>query len=217
MPLITTRNVYITIDKDVLSHSDALTNWDQGKMPLDALLSALRHILAHHHAVGIDVNGDYSRPHYTGKFRHVALKKLEALLDQPRQSKPAITHKADRHQPAEQSGPARLHQRGSMTILLVGLAVSIEIIRELCLKLGSNRSSRAWVGLGIGLWAVVVVWIRVLQLVPLSVAFPMMSLCYAGLPLLSRSLKEAITKRQWIGIVHLITLGVAGIGMSGIG
>lgn len=76
--LIATRNVYITIDKDVLSHDDAITNWDQGQMPMTRLLGILRHILAHHHAVGIDVTGDYSKPHYDHW-----LKKIEVLIDQP--------------------------------------------------------------------------------------------------------------------------------------
>ena len=83
--LITTNNVYITIDKDVLSQQDAITNWDQGRMPLPRLLTIIRHILARHHAVGIDINGDYSTPHYSGKLHHTVLKKLEALIDQPKQ------------------------------------------------------------------------------------------------------------------------------------
>ena len=82
--LISTRDVYITIDKDVLSHDDAITNWDQGKMPLSRLLSTLRFVLARHHAIGVDVTGDYSPAHYAGRWNHVALKKLESLLDQPR-------------------------------------------------------------------------------------------------------------------------------------
>ena len=81
--LIPTRNVYITIDKDVLSHKDAITNWDQGKMPLARLLSTLRFILSNHHAIGIDVTGDYSPVHYAGRAFDVALKRLESLLDQP--------------------------------------------------------------------------------------------------------------------------------------
>jgi len=83
--LITTRNVYITIDKDVLSHRDAITNWDQGKMPLARLLGIVGSVLERHHAIGIDVTGDYSAPHYAGRMHHVALKKLESMLDQPKQ------------------------------------------------------------------------------------------------------------------------------------
>ena len=82
--LITTRNVYITIDKDVLSHKDAITNWDQGQMGLSQLLGIVHHILSNHHAIGVDITGDYSRPHYSGKLRQTMLKKIEALIDQPR-------------------------------------------------------------------------------------------------------------------------------------
>lgn len=85
--LIKTRNIYITIDKDVLSHKDAVTNWDQGSMPLAYLLHILRFLMNRHHVAGIDVNGDYSRPHYAGRRHSVALKKLEALIDQPRVGK----------------------------------------------------------------------------------------------------------------------------------
>lgn len=81
---ITTRNIYITIDKDVLSPDDAITNWDQGQMRLPQLLAIVRHLLTHHHAIGIDVNGDYSTPFYAGPWHHTALKKLEAMIDQPR-------------------------------------------------------------------------------------------------------------------------------------
>ena len=87
---ITTRNVYITIDKDVLSHVDAITNWDQGKMPIDRLLSTVRFILSKHHAIGIDVTGDYSPAHYAGRKLHVALKTLESLIDQPKHINMAI-------------------------------------------------------------------------------------------------------------------------------
>jgi hypothetical protein len=83
---INTRNVYITIDKDVLSPNDAITNWGQGQMPLSRLLSTLSFIIAHHHAIGVDVTGDYSKPFYSGAFHDVALKKIEAMIDQPRQT-----------------------------------------------------------------------------------------------------------------------------------
>ncbi len=114
-----------------------------------------------------------------------------------------------------------MHQRGGMTILLILLSILLEIAKQLCFKAGAHRPEKfynAWIWLGIILWAAeVLVWIRVLQLAPLSVAFPMMSLCYAGLPLASRwLLGEQVTPRQWAGIA-LITLGVAGIGLAGIG
>ncbi len=82
--LVKTRNIYITIDKDVLSHADAITNWDQGKMHLPYLLHLLRFLMSRHNVIGIDVNGDYSPKLYSGLKHQVALKKLESMIDQPR-------------------------------------------------------------------------------------------------------------------------------------
>jgi arginase family enzyme len=88
--LIPTRNVYITIDKDVLAHDDAITNWDQGLMTLDYLMTTLRFVLSRHHALGIDVNGDYSPAQYGGSVRDVLMKKLESFADQPRHAPDAM-------------------------------------------------------------------------------------------------------------------------------
>ncbi|MBB5324987.1 arginase family enzyme [Anoxybacillus tepidamans] len=56
---ITTENVYISIDKDVLCRDDAVTNWDQGTMTLSFLLQCLKGLLAHKNVVGVDVCGEY--------------------------------------------------------------------------------------------------------------------------------------------------------------
>jgi arginase family enzyme len=50
--------VYISIDKDVLDHRHAVTDWDQGVMRLDQLLELLRHILVRKHVHGIDICGE---------------------------------------------------------------------------------------------------------------------------------------------------------------
>jgi hypothetical protein len=73
-----TEAVWVTIDKDVLRPADAATNWDQGQMPLDALLFALRRIGAHRRIVGVDVCGEYSVP----RFRD-PVKRMAAWLDHP--------------------------------------------------------------------------------------------------------------------------------------
>lgn len=75
-----TEAVWITIDKDVLGPTDAATNWDQGRMPLAALLVALRHLAATRRIVGIDVCGEYSPPRFNDP-----LKRLEAWRDHPTQ------------------------------------------------------------------------------------------------------------------------------------
>ena len=82
-PLIDGQPIYVTIDKDVLTRSDALTNWDQGEMSLSTLLGVLSRLLVRHRVVGIDVCGDYSTPHYGGGAFQAAAKSLEAMIDQP--------------------------------------------------------------------------------------------------------------------------------------
>ena len=83
--IIKTKNVYITIDKDVLQAKDAITNWDQGIMTLPFLLKVLSKIGQNHFIIGADVTGDYSVPKYVGGFFHRLKKLAEIFLDQPRQ------------------------------------------------------------------------------------------------------------------------------------
>ncbi|WP_406678630.1 arginase family protein [Neomoorella carbonis] len=65
----TAGTVYISIDKDVLSPQEAITNWEQGSMTLGELLPALREITRQKNVAGADVCGepylhplDYLRP-----------------------------------------------------------------------------------------------------------------------------------------------------------
>lgn len=58
---IPTNNIYISIDKDVLSRSDAITNWDQGNMPLSTLLSYVQTLLENKNLMGMDVCGEYPK------------------------------------------------------------------------------------------------------------------------------------------------------------
>lgn len=71
--------VWVTIDKDVLRPADAATNWDQGEMPLEALLTALKRLAAARRVVGVDVCGEYSPPRFSDP-----LKRLAAWFDHPR-------------------------------------------------------------------------------------------------------------------------------------
>jgi arginase family enzyme len=75
---IPTEAVWVTIDKDVLSEDEALTNWDQGRMPLAALLAMLRAVGARKRLLGADICGEYSPPRHANW-----LKRIEAKLDQP--------------------------------------------------------------------------------------------------------------------------------------
>lgn len=80
---IFTSNVYITIDKDALSPTDAVTNWDQGQLRLSTVLELLSAIAERHRIVGADVIGDYSKPMYSGSLLTRLLKHGEILIDQP--------------------------------------------------------------------------------------------------------------------------------------
>lgn len=56
--------VYITVDKDVLRTTDAVTNWDQGQMSIQYLCLMIKAIRRDYKIVGADVCGDYSVPKY---------------------------------------------------------------------------------------------------------------------------------------------------------
>lgn len=49
--------VWVTIDKDVLGPDEAITNWDQGAMPLTNLLTALTAIASVRRILGVDICG----------------------------------------------------------------------------------------------------------------------------------------------------------------
>lgn len=56
---IPTDHVYISIDKDVLSKRDAVTNWEQGEMALEQLLYLVEQIGKRKVVGGLDVCGEY--------------------------------------------------------------------------------------------------------------------------------------------------------------
>jgi len=78
------KKVYVTIDKDCLGTGDAMTNWDQGSMPLDVLLSMLKMIKENLDIIGMDIAGDYSPIRVDGVF-----KKIASMLDHPRKVRAA--------------------------------------------------------------------------------------------------------------------------------
>jgi arginase family enzyme len=55
---IQTDTVYISIDKDVLNQTDAVTNWDQGNMSILTLTQYLQDILKHKDIYGLDICGE---------------------------------------------------------------------------------------------------------------------------------------------------------------
>jgi len=76
-----TEAVWITLDKDVLPEAEALTNWDQGLMPLHAVLELIRAVGARKRVIGADVCGEYSPPAHRNIF-----KRIESRMDQPRRA-----------------------------------------------------------------------------------------------------------------------------------
>ena len=55
--------VYISIDKDVLNHESAITDWDQGNICLNHLKRLLDIIFRNEKVIGIDICGEYSEAH----------------------------------------------------------------------------------------------------------------------------------------------------------
>lgn len=56
--------VYISIDKDVLSRNDAVTDWDQGQLKLNELKRLLHCIAKKETIIGIDICGEYPETIY---------------------------------------------------------------------------------------------------------------------------------------------------------
>ncbi len=59
---IPTSSVYLSIDKDVLAETEAVTNWEQGNMGLAQLLEIIESIALYKKICGIDVCGEYTVP-----------------------------------------------------------------------------------------------------------------------------------------------------------
>ena len=63
------RQVYVSIDKDCLTSASALTNWEEGRLPLELLLSCLRLLRERCEIVGLDVTGEYSTGTIPGRWK----------------------------------------------------------------------------------------------------------------------------------------------------
>ncbi len=111
---------------------------------------------------------------------------------------------------------------------LLAFCIATEIGRELSFKAASDgaagQDAYLWslarqpvLWLGVVFWFVeMVAWILVLERTPLSVAFPFMTLTYAGVPIAGALvLKERLSRSQIAGAT-LVALGVTCVGMSGL-
>lgn len=56
---LSTYDVYISVDKDVLDPTEAITDWDQGTMKLAVLTRLIRAIADHRRVCGADICGEY--------------------------------------------------------------------------------------------------------------------------------------------------------------
>jgi drug/metabolite transporter (DMT)-like permease len=116
-------------------------------------------------------------------------------------------------------------------ITLLAISIACDVFGQIAFKIGANRlpdaeaigvlafcrqmAGEPWLVGGIVIYVIeFVVWVRVLALVPLGIAFPIASLNILGIALASHFfLGEAITRKQWLGAI-LITAGVAIVAQS---
>ncbi len=75
--------VYVTIDMDCLTHSEAITNWENGRFTVDNLLWALGALREKVGIIGGDICGSWSKPAYQTRFQ-----KLAGWFDHPATHEP---------------------------------------------------------------------------------------------------------------------------------
>ncbi|PQZ95398.1 MULTISPECIES: transporter [Pseudomonas] len=118
-------------------------------------------------------------------------------------------------------------------VLLVAFSIVLDVIGQLCFKLGLDRlpeleggfrlqafwgqvfnAPLLWAGIG----AYVVeffVWLEALSRAPLSLLFPAAALAYCGVVLVGKVvLGETVSRRRWAGTL-VITLGVMLVAIAG--
>jgi multidrug transporter EmrE-like cation transporter len=104
-------------------------------------------------------------------------------------------------------------------ILFVLCSVVLESIAQLCLKKSTTQNNgvnlkQYWTLAGVGLFAAeAFVWTLALHQIDVSMAYPMGSLSFVAIALLSQLwLKERVTKQRWLG-VGLIISGTTLVGL----
>ncbi|MBF7993135.1 4-amino-4-deoxy-L-arabinose-phosphoundecaprenol flippase subunit ArnE [Rahnella laticis] len=109
-----------------------------------------------------------------------------------------------------------------MTGFLLVLAVSIiTCAGQLCQKQAAQVAGEGlarvlrWLGLAVLLLGIaMLLWLRVLQLLPLSLAYPMLSLNFVLITLCARwFFREYVDARHWCGVA-LIMAGIALMSVS---
>jgi drug/metabolite transporter (DMT)-like permease len=116
---------------------------------------------------------------------------------------------------------------GAAALGLLAFCIGAETVQQLSFKAAANAEGVApvrrlgfarqpLVWLGAAIWVIEsTAWVQVLQKAPLSLAFPVMTLSYATVPLAGvLLLRERMTGRQLLGAT-LIFLGVVCVGVAG--
>ena len=114
-------------------------------------------------------------------------------------------------------------------VMVIVAATAVESVAQLCLKLGASSRPAgpgavvdqpggwkrrlppsAWVGCGVAAYAgEIALYTAALHFLDVSVAFPLSSLCFVGVTVLSRFvLGESVNRIRWLG-VGLIIAGSA--------
>ena len=118
-------------------------------------------------------------------------------------------------------------------VLLVAFSIVLDVIGQLCFKIGLDRlpeleggfrlnafwgqvfnAPLLWAGLGA--YAIeFFVWLEALSRAPLSLLFPAAALAYCGVVLVGKLvLGETVSRRRWLGTL-VITLGVMLVAIGG--
>lgn len=105
-----------------------------------------------------------------------------------------------------------------ITALSLLLASLLSCVGQLCQKQATHASTYArllWLGLAIlALGGGMVLWLVVLQRLPVGIAYPMLSLNFVWVTLAAKFIwHEAVSRRHWIG-VGLIILGILVLGAN---
>lgn len=104
-----------------------------------------------------------------------------------------------------------------MSLLLIALVSLLSCLAQLCQKqaatLGARHGKRrliVWIALSLLLLSVaMLLWLWVLRLVPVSQAYPMLSLNFVLVAVAARFIwQETYTLRQWLGTLAIV-IGVA--------
>lgn len=107
---------------------------------------------------------------------------------------------------------------GYLLVLVVSIVTCAgQLCQKQAAQIGPGNVGRVlrWLVLAVGLLGfAMLLWLRVLQQLPLSIAYPMLSINFVLITLSARWIfKEHVDRRHWIG-VGFIMLGIALMSIS---